>query len=162
MSKSRRPIVHTFAAVETRLVMAPAAPPGAVELAKSAGAPSGVRSAIETLEARKLLFALTVTDDPDGDGIGTATATFGYMVPFLFREIPDPTDADSVSEEFDDEQAPWTTQLPATPPPAPSSPNPASRSPTPQSNTQPVQRVAGPDAPPGPGYRFRLARQFSP
>ncbi len=72
----------------------------------------------EPLEKRQLLFALTVTNVDPATGLGTASAQFAYTLPYLFREIPDPAMADIVTEEFEDEMAPWT-MAPQQPPAVP-------------------------------------------
>lgn len=72
----------------------------------------------EPLEKRQLMFALTVTNVDPATGLGTATAQFGYVVPFLFKELPAAGMNDVVTEEFEDEMAPWT-QAPQQPPAVP-------------------------------------------
>ncbi|MGE3108740.1 MAG: beta strand repeat-containing protein [Phycisphaerales bacterium] len=72
----------------------------------------------EALEQRQLLFALTVTNVDPATGLGTATAQFGYVAPFLFKPIPAAVMADVVTEEFEDEMAPWT-MAPQQPPAVP-------------------------------------------
>ncbi len=65
------------------------------------------RTGIEALEARQLLFSLTVTaDDIDPTtGLGTVQAPFGYVVPYLLTSAELPTEAptpQSTSETFND------------------------------------------------------------
>jgi len=93
------------------------APSSAGRLARRAG--GAVPGAmLEQLEERKLLFTLTIgPDDIDPvTGLGTRTATFGYTVPLFFAELPDFQTPDTVNEEFADEMANWTMQVPAVPP----------------------------------------------
>lgn len=87
-------------------------------LARGGRAPSSTRATVDALEPRKLLFSLTVTADTvdPATGLGTVTAQFGYVIPFLFRQIPMPMADTVVDENFDDEMAPWTMQIPPTPP----------------------------------------------
>lgn len=77
-------------------------PPKLIELAGRADRPS-----VDPLEARQLLFSITITPDlvDPATGIGVApTAIFGYTIPYLAPpddiEIQDP---ELVVEDFDDE-----------------------------------------------------------
>jgi len=91
----------------------------AARLAQAAGSGWGAgKASVEALEPRKLLFSLTIdpaTVDPT-TGLGTARAVFGYVIPYFIRSVPDPVDPTVVVEEFADESAPWTENLPAIPP----------------------------------------------
>jgi hypothetical protein len=71
---------------------------------RAGGAPTEM---LETLEARRLLFAMTISDsdiDPT-TGLGTKVAYFGYVVPYLVTqgEVEDDEDVEIV-EPFNDEQ----------------------------------------------------------
>src|SRR5690606_1855665 len=76
------------------------------------------KATVEALEARKLLFSLTIDPgsvDPT-TGLGSARAVFGYVIPYFIRQVPDPIETTPVVEEFADESRPWTENLPAIPP----------------------------------------------
>lgn len=90
----------------------------AARLMAAAGEGRGsAKATVDALEPRKLLFTLTIgPDDVGPDGIGFKSAYFGYTIPYLFRSFPDPVDPEPVEEEFEDENAPWTENVPAIPP----------------------------------------------
>jgi hypothetical protein len=92
-------------------------PSTASRLARRAGG-SMPAEFLEQLEERRLLFSLTIgPDDVDpGTGLGTRTATFAYVAPLFFQELPDAQAPVTVTEEFADEMANWTTLNPAVPP----------------------------------------------
>ena len=80
-----------------------------------------------------------------GDGIGTATATFGYVIPYITREVPDISEPTFIVEEFEDESAPWTTVVPAVPPSGTFFEGSGIRLTYSTIGTQPVARVVGND-----------------
>jgi len=82
---------------------------GCTELANSAGLGRGRasgltgRAAVEALEARQMLFSLTVTPDlvDPTTGVGTTTAFFGYTIPYIIEtEDIDIQPAEVVAEDF--------------------------------------------------------------
>lgn len=77
----------------------------ALELAASAG--MAERAVLEPLEARQLLFSLTIGpgDVDPTTGVGTVFATFGYVIPYLnTTEEPETSDPETVIEDFNDEE----------------------------------------------------------
>lgn len=95
-SDARRPYVRSTRSIVRR---------AAEGLASAAGRATPIeRAHIEPLEPRKLLFSLTVTDDPDGDGLGEVVAQFGYFIPYLTTNIERGDEApEAVLEDFSDE-----------------------------------------------------------
>lgn len=89
----------------------------AARLAALSGGATGAHG-LEQLEARQLLFTLTITpgDVNAATGLGTKTIDFPYAVPFYAATIPAATAPLLVNENFDDEMANWTTGVPAVPP----------------------------------------------
>lgn len=78
----------------------------AESLMKAAGLAAD-RTGVEALEARQLLFTLTVTaDDVDpATGLGTVQAAFGYVLPWLQTKVERPDQAptpQSTAESFND------------------------------------------------------------
>lgn len=73
----------------------------------------GARPTVDQLEARQLLFSLTISpsDDFDGNGVGTVSQVFGYFAPVLYS-LADPQEQEpTVTEEnFDDEFPPAVGQ----------------------------------------------------
>lgn len=68
---------------------------------------AGTRGEVEALEARQLLFSLTVTADDinPATGLGTVQAPFGYFVPYLLTsaELPDEAPTPQIrTETFND------------------------------------------------------------
>lgn len=73
---------------------------------------------LEQLETRQLLFTLTVGSgsvDPN-TGLGTVGGQFSYVIPRLGPITPAMVQGTDVTENFDDEMAGWTTQVPPAPP----------------------------------------------
>lgn len=97
--KGSRPIRRPYARTR-RGLLGLSGPDSASGLASRAG-----RASVERLEARQLLFSMTITPDNVGpDGLGTATAWFGYTIPYMFTTA-EPGDADpqTVIEQFDED-----------------------------------------------------------
>lgn len=89
----------------------------AARLARLAGGATG-GSGLEQLETRQLLFTLSIGPgdiDPQ-TGLGTVTRDFSYVIPTLVGPVATQTQPTIVDENFDDEMAAWTNQIPATPP----------------------------------------------
>ena len=90
----------------------------AARLAALAGA-ADCQHALEQLEARQMLFTLTIgpADVNPATGIGTRTTAFSYVVPY-FAELAQiqPAMDVPVDELFDDENGPWVNQIPPAPP----------------------------------------------
>ena len=95
----------------------PSKPSRAARLAAMAGSDGHT---LDQLEQRQLLFTLTVTPDlvDPATGLGTVVSPpFAYHLPTYFSPIPDPqTQQEGLTENFDDEMAQWTQNVPPAPP----------------------------------------------
>ncbi len=89
----------------------------AARLAAASGGATGAHG-LEELEARQLLFTVTIGpgDVNPATGLGTRTVDFSYVVPYLGGAPTTTGQATQVLENFDDEMANWTTAPVPVPP----------------------------------------------
>lgn len=109
--KANRPYARTRKSIRN------SAGENASALANAAGATT--RPTVEQLEARQMLFSLTVTNENIMPGVGQVAAQFGYVIPYLApTTAPDDLeDPEVIDEDFNDEVDP---QLPVNGVPLPS------------------------------------------
>ncbi len=94
----------------------------AARLASTAGhAPldhASMDHTLEQLEARQLLFTLSIgpSDVNPATGLGTRSVGFTYFVPFLIPPTPQAGTATAIAENFDDEMGAWINNVPPVPP----------------------------------------------
>ncbi len=108
LGRSLRNAVHSTSAPTNR----------AARLAALAGA-ADRDHALEQLEARQMLFTLSIgpADVNPATGIGTRTTQFSYVVPYLTQTMTvQPAMDTTVNENFDDEMQGWVNNLPPAPP----------------------------------------------
>lgn len=73
---------------------------------------------LEQLEARQLLFTISIgpSDIDPATGLGTKTVSFTYFSPFLLAPTPQQGMPTAINENFDDEMGAWVNQIPPVPP----------------------------------------------
>jgi hypothetical protein len=103
-SKANRPFARTRRSV--RNTAGSDATTSASSLAFAAG--GATRPTVEQLEARQMLFSLSITNENIAPGIGQVSAQFGYVLPYLApTSAPQaPTAPEVTLEDFNDEVQP--------------------------------------------------------
>ncbi|MBX3358159.1 MAG: hypothetical protein KF745_07005 [Phycisphaeraceae bacterium] len=79
----------------------------------------GLEGGLEALEQRTLMFTMTVGPGDNVDpntGIGSVVMQFGYLLPYLWTQIPEEQTVTPLVEEFADENDQWATNNPPVPP----------------------------------------------